>query len=281
MNKPFPLRVISEARAIRDYMELRESNTEHMDMRHVGNKATDYFFESCRIKVPVAMDSQLVSWNDPEQAVKIKDYGLRLYKKPIEQITPAQWRAVLNLCRGAVCQFKPNIARFLYSQIKPQVAILDSCAGWGGRCLGAMSLDIDYIGIDINEELNENYLKMIDLYPSNSNVQFITSDCLTIDYSQYDYDCFFTSPPYSNIEKYKGMPIYEDFKGEFITPLIRNTYLNLKPGGYYCLNIPVFILEWVTELLGDYHLAYPLKKAQRSHNGRDYAEYIYIWKKED
>ena len=68
---------------------------------------------------------------------------------------------VVRVCRCPINFFKPTIAKYLYKQLNAQ-KVLDPCAGWGGRLLGAMALGIDYIGFDTNQMLRPCYGKMMD-----------------------------------------------------------------------------------------------------------------------
>ena len=71
-------------------------------------------------------------------------------------------------------------------------------------------------------------------------------DSSKVDYSKYDYDMVFTSPPYYMLEKYENMPQYEsneDFNEKFLYPVIKNSYKYLKPNGHYILNIPISMYD--------------------------------------
>tara|TARA_R110002096_G_scaffold86144_1_gene198531 strand:+ start:8 stop:847 length:840 start_codon:yes stop_codon:yes gene_type:complete len=279
MDCLFPLKKVNIKRAVEDYFCLRTEPTDRMTMRQVGNKATDYFFDSHRAKVRVSYMSAWEAWHTPEQKEKLEEAAMKLYKTI--DLTPAKWRAVLNMRHGAVSQFKPNIARFLFAFCYP-TCILDPCAGWGGRLLGAMSLDIDYIGIDTNTDLEENYKELIKMYPSGSKIQMYFQDALTMDYSALEYDMVFTSPPYCGREKYNKMPKYRNYEEQLIKPLVEKTYKGLSAAGIFAMNVPDYIYLWIKKILGECHYKMPLLKAKRPPNARgaDYKEYIYLWKKE-
>ena len=59
---------------------------------------------------------------------------------------------IYRRCTGAVVFFKPTIAINVYHKYKA-TKVLDVCAGWGGRMLGAMAMGIGYTGIDTNTNL--------------------------------------------------------------------------------------------------------------------------------
>ena len=105
--------------------------------------------------------------------------------------------------------FKPTIAMNVYSQVKA-TAVLDPCAGWGGRLLGAVAMGLKYVGIDTNVALKPAYDEMMTTLGITSTM--LWQDALSVDFSAIDYDCVLTSPPYVNLEIYEGMtPFQSDF----------------------------------------------------------------------
>ena len=176
----------------------------------------------------------------------------------------------------------------VYNRFKPK-SILDFSMGWGGRLVGACALNIqNYTGIDTNKSLKEPYKKMIRLLKhlgTETNINVIFKDALSVDYSKLNYDLVLTSPPYYNVEIYEGMKprTEEEWDLEFYAPLIAETYKYLKKGGHYVLNIPKKVYDNVCiELLGQANLKIPLKKKshpKKNSNDKDYSEYLYVWNK--
>lgn len=151
--------------------------------------------------------------------------------------------------------------------------------------MGAMALDIDYIGFDTNESLLQQYQEMIDTYPCTSGVEICCEDSSLVDYSKYRYDMVFTSPPYFKynrpIERYEGMPEYsneKDFNARFLHPLLQKSWQHLQSGGVYALNIPPKMLASAEAVLGPPAESVPLQKRRRSAKDK-YVEYIYVWRK--
>ena len=89
---------------------------------------------------------------------------------------------------------------------------------------------------------------------------------LNVDYSKFDYDLVFTSPPYYFIQKYENNKEYVCQKKKMddcilYIPLFSNTYANLKPNGIYALNINKEVYENVcVKLFGPAHDSYPYTK---------------------
>jgi hypothetical protein len=200
-------------------------------------------------------------------------------------------KEVYNICISAINIFRPLVAVQVYAKFKPSV-VLDPCAGWGGRAVGAAVCDnVRYFGIDINQSLQIPYQKMCAFLNSrcksttslSPRIHMTIADAVTYDYSQIQpkYDMVFTSPPYYFIEKYRNNSSYNNSKDEmdeqFYYPLFSNTYLHLLSGGCMALNVNREIYERVCiRLFGPAHQTMNCKKSKRQN---DYREMIYIWMK--
>jgi hypothetical protein len=286
------LRSISKQDALKDYYKLCETPCDDINQRAlVGNKAMDFFFFNHRIRTKTARGISFPEWLKTDEAKK--PYYDRFIKKAVENgssLIKAKYSAFsLYSGSGTISAFKPLIARKLYCEFEP-TTVLDFSAGWGGRCLGAMSLDINYIGFDTNKSLKKAYRDMIKLYPHKGKVEIHFQDSSKVDYSKYKYDMVFTSPPYFKktvpTERYENMPDYkdrDDFNERFFFPVVRNTWKNLSKDGIYALNIPIDMYEEITEVLGNATQKIPLTIGSRGNKekrlGAEYKEYIYIWEK--
>jgi hypothetical protein len=202
-------------------------------------------------------------------------------------------KEVYNICISAINIFRPLMAVEVYAKFKPSV-VLDPCAGWGGRAVGAAVCDnVQYFGIDVNHSLQIPYQNMCAFLnskckstlglSSSPRIRMTIADAVTYDYSQIEpkYDMVFTSPPYYFIEKYSHNPFYnnskDDMDEQFYAPLFSNTFLHLLPGGCMVLNVNREIYERVCiRLFGPAHQTMNCKKSKRQN---DYREMIYIWTK--
>ena len=200
------------------------------------------------------------------------------------------FKEVYNICISAINIFRPLVAVEVYAKYKPSV-VLDPCAGWGGRAVGAAVCDnVRYFGIDVNQSLQNPYQRMCAFLNSkckstnpvlSPRISMTIADAVTYDYSQIEpkYDMVFTSPPYYFIEKYSHNPFYNNSKDEmdehFYAPLFSNTFMHLLPGGCMALNVNREIYERVcVRLFGPAHQTMNCKKSKRQN---DYREMIYIW----
>lgn len=274
----FPDKTITLEEAMKDYENLQE--IKGYTQSNVGNKATDYFMYPYRSRTKTGKWSHRSAWANPEERKKIIANTMKLNKVSEEEArsNKSLLRGTLQMMYGSVNQFKPNIAKYLYVRYGA-TKILDFSAGWGGRLLGAMAANIDYIGIDTNKALATPYKKIISTYPHKSKTRIIIGKAENQNYKNMNYDFVFTSPPYADKEKYENMPDYEDFNEEFLKPVVEKTYDALPKGKYYALNIPKDIYTEVKKYIGSYDEKIKLKKSQRTGAGKDYGEFIYVWKK--
>ena len=292
---------ISKEDAIADFEKLCSTNCKTINpASKVGNDIMDHYFFHHRIETKSKRGINYFDWIKTNWKTNEPEY--RLYKVNLANgKTPEKARyGVFRLYYGAVNGFKPLIARWLYCKYKPNTkhAILDFSAGWGGRCIGALSLGLKYIGIDTNTDLRGDYDRLTrDLQTHTSHtpeLELVFKDSATIDYSAYDYDMVFTSPPYFKktrpTEEYAHMPHYasrEDFNTRFLFPAIERAWTHLKKGGVFALNVPMDVYEEIksAKLLPPLFAKHPLYIQPRFAKGNptgkteQYKEYIYVWKK--
>lgn len=181
---------------------------------------------------------------------------------------------VVRVCRCPINFFKPAIAKYIYKQLNSK-RVLDPCAGWGGRLLGALSSEgVSYTGFDTNLLLRPCYENMMnDLVPSAKayrnkddeddaltmnywhvgTQQYVMywENSLTFDFNYLDYDTVLTSPPYYNLEIYPGMTRFknkDDYYKNFLIPLIEKCYNHCKKDGWICINVsPKIYNELITK----------------------------------
>lgn len=277
------LQKISENDALRDFLKLKNST----DTRHsalVGNKAMNYFFKEAIINTKGRTGKSFVEFLADEEELA-KPYNQKIIEnnlKDKKNITMAKYHAFM-VYYGSICGFRPNIARLLYQKYNA-TCVLDPCAGFGGRCLGAMSLGIDYVGYDTNTTLAPAYNAMLTTFPHDGKIEIHYEDSARADFSRYNYDFVLTSPPYIKnkkfLETYVGMPqTCENFAETFLKPMILNAWANLKPGGYMALNVRTNMYDWIVEYMGECTEKIPLFLRKRMQGVDAYSEYIYVWAK--
>lgn len=184
-----------------------------------------------------------------------------------------------GLCFGRINAFKITNALQMYHMFPPNIAMLDPFCGFGGRMVGAMLLNIDYIGIDLNKDLEPGYQQCLQDHghKSTSKVTLLFTDSATVDFNKYIYDMVFTSPPYENIEIYPhSQKKTKEEWNQFYKTVFQRTWDSLQSNGTYAINCNHAIYkEHLLPLLGPSVTNILLKKSSKN----NYQEYIYIWKK--
>jgi hypothetical protein len=209
----------------------------------------------------------------PKQPIQIKTY-------PFGQTIFPEATAAFRIGMGtqAVVNFPPLTAKYLYQRftehIKDQkvINIYDPSAGWGGRILGALSVDdrnIHYIGNDPNTENQipeigkTRYEYLAEFFnnkiPGASNpfwghqntYEIFTtgSEIIHLDGNFQKYkgklDFAFTSPPYFDRERYsndetqsfKKFNNYDSWRDGFLRPTLTTAFEYLRNDRYILWNI--------------------------------------------
>ncbi|GMF33091.1 unnamed protein product [Phytophthora lilii] len=276
----YPYKNPTKSDAIYDYQKLVEFDASAMDHSRVGILACDYIFEKIRSKVSYkGRKSKFDAWKNLDERNKIIANAIKWHDKTSEaDLTKANIRSVLNYTYGSVANFRPAVAKYIYRRFKAK-CVLDPSAGWGNRMIAAMSMDIDYIGVDSNKKLRSGYKKMYKTFKSNSNIEIITAKSQDVDYSKLSYDLVFTSPPYFDIERYDGMAYVdkETFLEDYFIPTFSKVFHSLKRGGHLAINCPSEMIKHLT-FLGKFKKS---KMQISNRNGGGYAahEWIYWLKK--
>ena len=214
--------------------------------------------------------------NDTELKQKLLDMTIkRRYK-----ITPFNMYQTYSANKNSISFFKPTVSKYIYKYYGA-TNVLDFTAGWGGRMLGAHSLNISYTGIDSNENMKQGYTEMIDKL-KDDKLKMIWGNCLNVDLSKIDFDLVLTSPPYLNLEKYEMMDLFkdkDDFYNNFLIIMLNRCSEHIKNNGWICLNISIPMYNDLTK-------NYKYKECDEQHilqNSRgpknlNRKEYIYCWK---
>lgn len=285
------IRPITKKEAHQSYLDLKNAPCDP-GMGRAGLKALDYLFLQHRIKTRVKNISFYEAMRDPKKRDYLDELIYRVKKvnpDELDHISLQKKRyAVFQLYYGSVNQFRPLMAKWVYCLFKPK-RILDFSAGWGGRCIAALSLGIPYIGIDSNASLKSAYDNLL-LYEPATPVTMIFKPSEQVDYSKFKYDLCFTSPPYFTLEKYQNMPSYtkETFLTQFFIPVVKNVWKHLEKNGHLVLNMPEEMYVAIRDLLpplkqilplhiSNKHPTQAVKRSTLTSESRN--ENIYVWQK--
>ena len=206
------------------------------------------------------MKTPLEIWNDEEhfkKGIRKLLTGTFWEQKEYHNITASDLRSVLRRYSGtqAVSNFRPTAAALMYDKFLEKASPLfgtkagttwDMSCGYGGRLLGSIAADVNYIGTDPCGETFEGLKQIKEDWGSlNRTIELhqMGSEEFRPDYCSVDL-CF-TSPPYFDWEKYsqeetqsyKKYPTSEEWLNGFLLDTIDNCHYALKPGGILAFNV--------------------------------------------
>jgi len=183
---------------------------------------------------------------------------------------------------GSVVFFRPSVAKYIYKLLNATY-VLDPCAGWGGRMLGAVSLGIRYTGIDTNINMRESYnnmlSKLVELGYDTTHINMIWKSWKDIEFT--DYDCVLTSPPYYNTEIYPNMTAFKDedeYYKDFLIQMIDKCRKHISKNGNVCINVSQKIYDKLI-IKYKYEQCDCLIEMPKNVISEKKKEYIYVWNK--
>jgi hypothetical protein len=203
-------------------------------------------------------------------------FQIRVFKRG-QKLFPIGLKAFrISVCQYAV-NFPPLTAKYLYEKFtedikeQEQINIWDPSSGWGGRILGAMSVENDtrrvhYIGTDPNtdhttDNKRTKYHELADFYNRYTDSPFATNPPHTYEFYQCGseemvnqpefqkykgkLDLVFTSPPYFAKELYSDDPTqsatkfntFDAWVEGFLRPTLETAVAYLAPNRYLLWNI--------------------------------------------
>ena len=254
----------------------------------IGNNVVDYFTFVERLEAKGKYNASFFDFLENLDEFKKKkfianmlNYYATVKNKNGQKNETKVLKEVYNICISAINIFRPLVAMEIYQRFQPHT-VLDMCAGWGGRLVGAAALNVPrYIGIEINSDLKPGYDQMSAFLKerSTTQVEMRFESAASINYADLpEYDMVLTSPPYYFLEKYANNEFYkdkEDMNERFYKPMIGGSFAHLKAGGHYCINVNAELYNNVfVPQLGQAQIVIPLKKSKRQN---DYGENIYVW----
>ena len=184
--------------------------------------------------------------------------------------------------------FKPSIAKHIYDKFDA-TSVLDPCAGWGGRMLGAITLGIEYQGFETNKNLESCYESMLEAVneiwcEDEDTYKIDFKSCMDAKFSEYEYDCVLTSPPYYNLETYphqSELPEEAVWYKTFLMAMISRSFKYMKPGGHCCINMSPKMYDKMMKFnfpKCDFKIDF-LQQKNEAVNKKDKKDYIYVWHK--
>ncbi len=152
-----------------------------------------------------------------------------------------------------VNEFPPAAMRdiCLQHRLGPDSRVLDPCAGWGGRMIGASAVVNEYRAFEPSTRTHAGLLRLRDFiasfrpsFKAKISMEPFEEGCRAL--REGYYDLAMTSPPYYDTERYADgektqscnkFKSFEKWVDGFYVPLIRGTMRALKPGAPFIINI--------------------------------------------
>ena len=169
--------------------------------------------------------------------------------------TPSGMRKTLRIMTGSqgVSNFRPTAAHAIYNRFLPDGGTTwDMSGGYGGRLLGAIKSQINYIATEPATETFKGLKEIIKDWSVVSNIFRKVPHFEIVQKGSEDFlpdkeslDLCFTSPPYFNTEKYSDeetqsyikFPTQDEWTDGFLRKTIQNCHYGLKPNRYMLINI--------------------------------------------
>lgn len=146
-------------------------------------------------------------------------------------------------------QFRPSFTAWLYHHLKAS-KVLDMCAGWGDRLIGALAAEMDtYHAFDPNTRLKPGHDEILKVFPphalSDFKIHYKPFETSTVELQDDFYDIAFTSPPYFNLEIYSNdasqssatYPTLQDWLQNFLFRTVSIAWRKIRTHGYLALHI--------------------------------------------
>ena len=164
----------------------------------------------------------------------------------------AKWILANRFGYKLATTFMPMYAKAIYEYLGAE-RVLDPCAGWGDRMVGALSSTCvrRYVGFDPNRNLVAGYKRIHADFgnamtmESSERIAFggatpteihsVPFECGELDEK---FDFAFTSPPFFDYEDYSAEnPTYMDWYVEFYEPLFTITERHLDANAFFAVHI--------------------------------------------
>jgi hypothetical protein len=274
---------IANDQLVKDLLALKKWKPTNNGRCFAGNKFLYHFqlVNLCDVKLKNGSFKDIM--DDDEKRTKLWEQANKYANGSRENNLPMRLFELWRRLNGAIVFFRPTVAKYVYTELGA-THVLDPTAGWGGRAMAAWANGIAYTGFDTNENLRDAYEQMFEVLGHNTNSCDLTmrwESSLDADFSEIDYDCVLTSPPYLNLELYPGMTAFEgkkDFYETFLIPLISKCRKHIKRNGWVCFNISPAMYKDLTVIF-----KYPLceraiEMYQQKVQGIDKKDKIYCWR---
>lgn len=208
----------------------------------VGMKLCEHFFPNF-FDIENARGQSFAKLWQADNLEKILRWNRKSHSTPYM----SEIRRGIYFCCGLTknTMYRPQMMKLACIKYQPEV-VLDPCAGWGGRMLGAVAAGARYIAFEPNTTTYANLQNLANYLGIQNQVTLICDDARNMgSYNLPTVDMVLTSPPYFDLEVYthedtqslNNTDSYQDWVTKFLEPVIELGLRQLKPGGVSCWNV--------------------------------------------
>ena len=235
----------STEKLVKDWKDLQAWNINSDSINstsRIGLKLCEHFFPNFYDIETKSGKSFNNLWKK-DNLIKILKWNRKSHSTPYL----SELKRGVYFCCGLVknTMYRPQMAKMICDKYKPQI-VLDPCAGWGGRMLGAVASGAQYIAFEPNTKTFANLNALVKFLQIENKVTLICDDALQME--KYDIpkvDLVLTSPPYFNLEVYahestqsiSSHSDYNNWSKYFLKELIHLSLSKLKSDGVSCWNV--------------------------------------------
>lgn len=197
-------------------------------------------------------DSPNEVWNDNKSLMRIVVGCSRKAKLDCATLRDGIYHASRELGLFRCTRAKSLVVEIFAGQSTAGKRWLDMSSGWGDRLLTACALEMDYLGIDPNNNLEYGHSKMIKMFGNGRQrvvyQPFQTAESVNVIHADVEkngqFDLSLISPPFYIIERYRGegqstdtYPELNDWIVKFLFKSLHIIWTHLKDGGYLAVNM--------------------------------------------
>lgn len=185
-------------------------------------------------------------WKDPEFLKKVWTWNRKAHTTPYL----SELKRGVYFCSGMpkVTMYRPTQMKNICDWFAPKT-VLDPCAGWGGRMLGACARkDTRYFSFEPNTKTFGNLIRIKEFLKLDRATIWNTGAENMLDHMTEKVDMILTSPPYFNVEVYTAEDsqsiskhsTYEAWKNLWLADVIGKSISLLNEDGVSCWNVAKF-----------------------------------------
>ena len=153
---------------------------------------------------------------------------------------------------GSVTKYRTVTTKAIVQYYKAQ-KVLDPCAGWGGRMLGALAAGASYVGCEPDPNTAKGLKGILEdtalpqVVRSKARILEMPAEVGLLELVEEKFDLVLTSPPYFNLELYTAgdqstvrYTVWDDWTEKWLKPVILGCLARLKEGGVSCWSVKNF-----------------------------------------